>query len=147
MTRGMAATILYSLEGSPAVSAKSPFSDVADGQWYAKAVIWAEENGIVGGIDSENFAPEAGVTREQLAAILYRYAQYKKYSVSVGEDTNILSYDDAEQISSYAVPAIQWACGSGLMTGRTQTALAPVGTVTRAEVAVMLQRFCENNIK
>ena len=147
MTRGMAATILYSLEGSPAVSAKSPFSDVADGQWYAKAVIWAEENGIVGGIDSENFAPEAGVTREQLAAILYRYAQYKKYSVSVGEDTNILSYDDAEQISSYAVPAIQWACGSGLMTGRTQTTLAPVGTVTRAEVAVMLQRFCENNIK
>ncbi len=147
MTRGMAATILYSLEGSPAVSGKSPFSDVADGQWYAKAVTWAEENGIVGGIDSENCAPEAGVTREQLAAILYRYAQYKKYSVSVGEDTNILSYDDAEQISSYAVPAIQWACGSGLMTGRTQTALAPVGTVTRAEVAVMLQRFCENNIK
>lgn len=147
MTRGMAATILYSLEGSPAVSAKSPFSDVAEGQWYAKAVTWAEEKGIVGGIDSESFAPEAGVTREQLAAILYRYAQYKKYSVSVGEDTNILSYDDAEQISSYAVPAIQWACGSGLMTGRTQTALAPVGTVTRAEVAVMLQRFCENNIK
>lgn len=147
MTRGMMATILYSLEGSPAVSAKSPFSDVADGQWYAKAVTWAEENGIVGGIDSESFAPEAGVTREQLAAILYRYAQYKKYSVSAGEDTNILSYDDAEQISSYAVPAIQWACGSGLMTGRTQTALAPVGTVTRAEVAVMLQRFCEKNIK
>ena len=147
MTRGMAATILYSLEGSPAVSAKSPFADVADGQWYAKAVTWAEENGIVGGIDSESFAPEAGVTREQLAAILYRYAQYKKYSVSVGEDTNILSYDDAEQISSYAVPAIQWACGAGLMTGRTQTALAPVGTVTRAEVAVMLQRFCEKNIK
>lgn len=147
MTRGMAATILYSLEGSPAVSAKSPFSDVADGQWYAKAVTWAEENGIVGGIDSESFAPEAGVTREQLAAILYRYAQYKKYSVSVGEDTNILSYEDALQISPYAVSAIQWACGSGLMTGRTQTALAPVGTVTRAEVAVMLQRFCEKNIK
>lgn len=147
MTRGMAATILYSLEGSPAVSAKSPFSDVADGQWYAKAVTWAEENGIVGGIDSESFAPEAGVTREQLAAILYRYAQYKKYSVSVGEDTNILSYEDALQISTYAVSAIQWACGSGLMTGRTQTALAPVGTVTRAEVAVMLQRFCEKNIK
>ena len=147
MTRGMAATILYSLEGSPAVSAKSPFSDVADGQWYAKAVTWAEKNGIVGGIDSENFAPEAGVTREQLAAILYRYAQYKKYSVSVGEDTNILSYEDALQISTYAVSAIQWACGSGLMTGRTQTALAPVGTVTRAEVAVMLQRFCEKNIK
>ena len=144
MTRGMAATILYSLEGSPAVSGKSPFSDVADGQWYAKAVTWAEENGIVGGIDSESFAPEAGVTREQLAAILYRYAQYKKYSVSVGEDTNILSYDDAEQISSYAVPAIQWACGAGLMTGRTQTALAPVGTVTRAEVATMLKAFCEN---
>ena len=147
MTRGMAATILYSLEGSPAVSGKSPFSDVADGQWYAKAVTWAEENGIVGGIDSESFAPEAGVTREQLAAILYRYAQYKKYSVSVGEDTNILSYEDALQISTYAVSAIQWACGSGLMTGRTQTALAPVGTVTRAEVAVMLHRFCENNIK
>ena len=147
MTRGMAATILYSLEGSPAVSGKSPFSDVADGQWYAKAVTWAEENGIVGGIDSESFAPEAGVTREQLAAILYRYAQYKKYSVSVGEDTNILSYEDALQISTYAVSAIQWACGSGLMTGRTQTALAPVGTVTRAEVAVMLQRFCEKNIK
>ena len=143
MTRGMAATILYSLEGSPAVSAKSPFSDVADGQWYAKAVTWAEENGIVGGIDSESFAPEAGVTREQLAAILYRYAQYKKYSVSAGEDTNILSYTDVAQVASYAMPAFQWAVGAGIINGTTATTLSPKGSATRGQVAAILHRYCE----
>ena len=147
LTRGMVVTILYSLDGSPAVSGKSPFSDVADGLWYTKGVTWAESKGIVSGVGDGKFAPEVSITREQLAAILYRYAQYKKYDVSVGEDTNILSYDDAGQISGYAMPAIQWACGAGLMTGRTQTALAPVGTVTRAEAAVMLQNFCENVAK
>ena len=129
------------------MSDKSPFSDVADGQWYAKAVTWAADKGIVSGVGDSKFAPEASITREQLAAILYRYAQCKKYDVSVGEDTNILSYDDAVEISGYAVPAIQWASGAGLMTGRSQTTLAPVGTVTRAEAAVMFQGFCENTVK
>ena len=79
-----------------------------------------------------------------MAAILYRYAQYKKYDVSVGEDTNILSYDDAQSISSYAIPAIQWACGAGVVTGKSGSKLDPKGNATRAEVAAMLMRFCEN---
>ena len=147
LTRGMVATILYSLDGGADVSSLSSFSDVADGQWYARAVAWAERQGIVSGMGDGTFAPEAAITREQLAAILHRYAQYKKYSVSAGEDTNILSYDDAPEISTYALVAIRWACGSGLMTGRSQSQLAPRGTVTRAEAAVMLRNFCENIVK
>ena len=88
---------------------------MASGAYYANAVAWANANGIVSGYGSGKFGPNDKVTREQLAAILYRYAQYKKYDVSVGEDTNILSYDDAQSISSYAIPAIQWACG-GVLT-------------------------------
>lgn len=142
-TRGMVVTVLYRLENQPSTSAAS-FTDVAFGAYYANAVAWANANGIVSGYGSGKFGPNDKVTREQLAAILYRYAQYKKYDVSVGEDTNILSYDDAQSISSYAIPAIQWACGAGVVTGKSGSKLDPKGNATRAEVAAMLMRFCEN---
>lgn len=142
-TRGMVVTVLYRLENQPSTSAAS-FTDVASGAYYANAVAWANANGIVSGYGSGKFGPNDKVIREQLAAILYRYAQYKKYDVSVGEDTNILSYDDAQSISSYAIPAIQWACGAGVVTGKSGSKLDPKGNATRAEVAAMLMRFCEN---
>ena len=142
-TRGMVVTVLYRLENQPSTSAAS-FTDVASGAYYANAVAWANANGIVSGYGSGKFGPNDKVTREQLAAILYRYAQYKKYDVSVGEDTNILSYNDAQSISSYAIPAIQWACGAGVVTGKSGNKLDPKGNATRAEVAAMLMRFCEN---
>ena len=142
-TRGMVVTVLYRLENQPSTSAAS-FTDVASGAYYANAVAWANANGIVSGYGSGKFGPNDKVTREQLAAILYRYAQYKKYDVSVGEDTNILSYDDAQSISSYAIPAIQWACGAGVVTGKSGSKLDPKGNATGAEVAAMLMRFCEN---
>ena len=142
-TRGMVVTVLYRLENQPSTSAAS-FTDVASGAYYANAVAWANANGIVSGYGSGKFGPNDKVTREQLAAILYRYAQYKKYDVSVGEDTNILSYDDAQSISTYAIPAIQWACGAGVVTGKSGSKLDPKDNATRAEVAAMLMRFCEN---
>ena len=142
-TRGMIVTVLYRLENQPSTSAAS-FTDVDSGAYYANAVAWANANGIVSGYGSGKFGPNDKVTREQLAAILYRYAQYKKYDVSVGEDTNILSYNDAQSISTYAIPAIQWACGAGVVTGKSGSKLDSKGNATRAEVAAMLMRFCEN---
>ncbi len=142
-TRGMVVTVLYRLENEPSTAAAS-FTDVASGAYYANAVAWANANGVVSGYGNGKFGPNDKVTREQLAAILYRYAQYKKYDVSVGEDTNIMDFDDVRQISSYAVPAIQWACGAGVMSGKSTYTLDPKGDATRAEVAAMLMRFCEN---
>ena len=109
-----------------------------------EAVRWAASEGIVNGVSDTEFAPGADVTREQFAAILYRYAQYRGYDVSVGESTNILSYADFDAVSEYAVSALQWACGEGIITGVTESTLVPQGTATRAQAAAMLQRFCEN---
>ena len=145
-TRGMIVTVLYRLENEPNTSAAS-FTDVAAGQYYANAVAWANANGIVSGYGNGKFGPNDKITREQLAAILYRYAQYKKYDVSVGENTNILSYEDVQSVSSYAMSAVQWACGAGVVTGKTGGKLDPKGNATRAEVAAMLMRFCENVAK
>ena len=147
LNRAMVATMLYRLAGEPETAAASAFTDVPAGEWYAKAVAWASENGIVNGVGGGKFDPLASITREQLAAMLYRYAQYKKYDVSVGEDTNILSYDDAQEISAYAVPAIQWACGAGLIQGRTVRTIVPQGTATRAEAATIFLRLQENVIR
>ena len=141
MTRAMLVTVLYRLEGEPATNKSIPFADVDMSSYYANAVIWAKQNNIVNGIDDTNFAPNGEITREQLATILYRYANYKGIDVSVGENTNILSYDDFSELSEYAIPAMQWACGSGIITGRTISTIAPKGTATRAEVATMLMRF------
>ena len=138
-TRAQLVTILYRLEGSPAASA-NPFNDVARGSYYEKAVAWAAEHGIVNGYGDGLFGPNDRITREQLAAILYRYAQYKKLDVSVGEDTNILSYNDATSISDYAFPAMQWACGAGLLKGANGD-LLPKNTATRAQTATILYRL------
>lgn len=144
VTRGMIVTILHRLEGEPGVDYAMSFTDVAEGQWYAEAVRWAASEGIVNGVSDTAFAPDDPVTREQFAAILWRYAQYKGYDVSIGESTNLLSYLDFDEISEYAIPAMQWAVGDGVMSGRGEGILAPQGTATRAEAAAMLMRFAEN---
>jgi len=146
MTRAMLVTVLHRLEGNPAATSGNSFADVASGNWYSDAVVWANAKGIVKGYDSDIFGTNDFITREQLATILYRYAQYKGYDVSVGEDTNILSYEDAFNISEYAIPAIQWACGAGIMQG-DGAKLDPQGNATRAQVAAMLMRFIENVVK
>ena len=143
--RGMIVTVLYRLENEPTAAAAS-FTDVASGAYYAKAVAWAAQHGIVTGYGNGKFGPNDSITREQFAVILYRYAQYKKYDVSVGEDTNILSYNDAQSISSYAIPAIQWACGAGVMNG-SNGRLTPKLGATRAQAAQLLMNFCENAAK
>ena len=142
-TRGMIATILYRMEGEPAVKNASSFKDVADGMFYTKAVAWAAANGIVNGYADGTFQPDQTISREQMAAILYRYAQYKGCDVSVGEDTNILSYSDATQVAEYAIPAFQWAVGAGIINGTTATTLSPKGSATRGQVAAILHRYCE----
>ena len=145
-TRGMIVTILYRLEGSPEV-ANSTFTDVASTEYYAKAVAWGEANGIVKGYGEGIFGPNDIITREQLAAIMYRYSNYKKYDVSAGEDTNILSYNDISELSEYAVSSMQWACGESLVSGIGNNLLAPRGNATRAQVAMILMRYCEKYMK
>ena len=142
MTRGMIVTVLYR-HAKANVTEKSAFNDVNTEMYYSSPIAWAAANGIVNGIGNNEFAPEAEITREQLVAILYRYAKFIERDVSVGEDTNILSYDDINETSEYAIPAFQWVCGAGIVTGRTESTLAPKGTATRAEVAMMLMRFCK----
>lgn len=146
LTRGMLVQILYNLEGKPKGTAAN-FSDVQADVWYAEAVGWAAANKVVTGYADGTFRPNAAVTREQAAAILYRYAQSKGIDVSVGENTNILSYVDVQQASEYAIPALQWAVGAGVLNGKNGGRLAPTGTATRAEIAAIMQRWCENIIK
>ena len=146
-SRSMIVTILYRLEGEPVVDYAMDFTDVAGDAYYAEAVRWAASEGIVGGYGGGLFGAEDAVTREQLAVILYRYAVYKGYDVSIGEDTNILSYDDFADLSEYAIPAMQWACGSGIVNGTSESTLAPQGEATRAQVAAMLMRFCESIVQ
>ena len=146
LTRGMLVQILFNLEGKPQ-SASASFSDVKADAWYAKAIGWAAANKVVTGYADGTFRPNAAVTREQAAAILYRYAQSKGIDVSAGEDTNILSYADALQASEYAIPALQWAVGAGVLNGKSGNLLAPTGTATRAEIAAIMQRWCEKIVQ
>ena len=142
-TRGMIVTILYRMEGQPSVSRDCPFTDVASGSYYERAITWAAANGIVTGHSGTIFAPDANITREQLAAILYRYAVYKGLDVSVGENTNILSYEDFASLSEYAIPAMQWACGAGILYGFGGS-LLPDAPANRLQAAAILHRFCVN---
>lgn len=144
-TRGQIVTILWRLSGSPVVNYLMDFDDVDPAAYYAEAIRWAVSEGIAGGYGGGVFGPEDNITREQLAAILYRYAQAKGYDTSVGEDTNILSYTDTLEISEYAIPAMQWACGAGILEGDAGH-LYPQGNATRAQIATMLMRFCENYV-
>ena len=145
LTRAMLVTVLYRNEGEPATNRSIPFADVDMGAYYANAVTWAKQNNIVNGVTENEFAPYENITREQIAAIMHRYAQYKGYNVSVGENTNILSYSDAESVSEYAVASMQYVVGSGLMKGKSATTLNPKDYATRAEIAAILQRFIEAN--
>lgn len=143
-TRAQLVTILWRLEGSPETTGAVRFNDTAGGAWYAVAVRWAAGCGVVKGYDNGCFGPNDAVTREQMAAILYRYAQHKGYDVSAGNDTNILSFDDAFAVSEYAIPAMQWACGSGMVRGIAQKGgmlLAPRDTTTRAQATTLIMRF------
>mgnify|MGYP000794982012 FL=1 len=141
-TRGMIVTILYRLENEPAVSGGSAFTDVENGAWYADAVAWAAANDIVNGTSATTFAPNSPITREQMAAILYRYAAYKGYDVS--QKADLSGYTDAASISGYAKDALAWANAQKLITGVTDTTLNPQGSATRAQVATILMRFCES---
>ena len=140
LSRAMIVTILYRMENEPSASFNK-FGDVNADEWYGAAVAWASENGIVNGVSENEFAPNDNLTREQMAAIIYRYIKFKGKDVSVGENTNILSYTDAENISEYAVEAICYAVGSGLMKGDSETTLNPSGTATRAETATIIMRL------
>lgn len=145
-SRAMVVQILYRMSGSPSVSGSAGFTDVASGAWYATAVNWAADRGIVEGRTASTFDPNAAVTREELATMLYRYARFKGYNVSVGENTNILSYNDVNQVSDYAYSAMQWACGTVIIDGTSSGYLTPQGGATRAQLAAMLMRFCNEYV-
>ena len=139
--RGMMATILWRMEGSPVPKGKNSFTDVEAGKWYADAITWTAENGIFACYGKDKFGPDDPITREQLAAIFYRYADYKGYDLTVKGYLD--KFKDADKITDYAKTAMQWAVGSGLVKGKSGNLLDPQGTATRAEIAAMLHRFIE----
>ena len=139
LTRAQLVTILYRIAGEPESTATNPFADVADGQWYTTAVIWAAENGIVKGVNTTTFAPNDQITREQIATILFRYAKAEKV------EGKLAGFPDAEKVSDYAADAMAWAVEQGLINGISEsdgkTYLAPQETATRAQIAVILMRY------
>lgn len=144
MTRAMLVTVLYRLEGQPAVNGRSGFSDVQYNGYYEDAVTWAADNGIVNGTSTTTFSPNANVTREQMAAILYRYAQYKKYNTAASSGLN--GFTDHASVSGYAAASLEWAVAEKLVNGSAGK-LMPTGNATRAQVAAILHRFVENVAK
>lgn len=146
-SRAQVVMILWRLAGSPESKEASRFADIAEGMYYTKAVCWAAETGVVSGYTDGRFGTDDSVTREQLAAMLYRYAKFQGYDVGVGEDTNILSYNDALSVSEWAMGAMQWACGAGLISGVDGGRLLPQGSATRAQMATILMRFGESAAK
>lgn len=143
-SRAMIVTILYRLEDGPApLSANfDTFSDIQTDAWYAGAVAWAGRNGVVSGYDDGRFGPDDAITREQLAAILYRYASLRGLAVSASASLD--AFTDAGAVSSYADEAMRWAVGSGLISGKGESILDPLGSATRAETAAILMRFCQS---
>ena len=140
-TRAQLVTILYRLEGQPAVSGDLPFTDVEAGTWYTNAVVWAAQNGIVNGVGDDTFAPGNDLTREQLVTILYRYAEAKGYDVSASAD--LAGYPDGEEIQAYAREAMAWAVAENIIQGMEDDTLKPAGNASRAQIATILMRFCE----
>lgn len=138
-TRGMIATILWRLDGRP-LETENVFSDVDDDTYYTEAITWAYKNGIVSGYSDTKFGPDDDITREQLAVMLYRYAQYKGYDVS--ETAVLTKYTDVDAISNYAVSALEWSIGTGIISGETDKTLKPQGKASRCQAAAMLKRFC-----
>ena len=145
LTRAMLVTVLYRNAGEPAVNKSIPFADVDMGAYYASAVIWAKQNGIVNGVTETEFAPDANITREQIAAIMFRYAQHKGMDAVTLEEN--LHFDDASEISEYAVSAMNWAVGTGLMKGKSATTINPLDNATRAEIAAFNHRYIVDNVK
>ena len=143
-TRAMMATVLWRMDGEPEAKADSRFTDVAGGQWYSEAVAWADENGIVKGYGTGAFGTNDAVTREQFAAMLYRYAQYSGRVIQTGND--LTDFKDAARVSSWAQDAMLWAVHNGIITGKPGKLLDPQGTATRAEIAAMLRRFVKNTV-
>ena len=141
VTRGMMATILWRMEGSLAPKGENSFTDVEAGRWYADAITWAAENGIFAGYSMDKFGPDDPITREQLTAIFYRYADYKGYKLTI--TGNLDKFEDADKITDYANTVMQWAVGNGLIKGKSENLLDPQGTATRAEISAMLHRFIE----
>ena len=141
LTRAMLVQTLYAMEGRPA-AASAGFADVASGDWYASAVNWAAANGVVSGVSETGFGPNNALTREQLALILYRFAQYKGYDVTGTSD--LTAYADGSSVSGWAAEAMSWAVNAGLISGVGGNQIAPTGTATRAQVAQILMNFCEN---
>lgn len=145
VSRSMLVTVLYSIEGRPMISDTSPFSDVQPGQWFAAPVIWAAKNNLVAGFGDGTFGVNSPLTREQAAVILYGYARMKGYEVTPSSDLS--QFADRDSISAFALTALQWANGTGLISGYNQDTLAPGGTTTRAQLAVIFKNFCENILK
>lgn len=144
-TRAQILTILWNMEGKPLVEVSEGFNDVYENDWYYNAIRWASFNCIAEGYGDSIFGPNDIITREQMATVLWRYCKYKNYDVTVGEETNILSYEDAFEIAEYAIPAMQWACGAGLINGierNNSLYLDPQGHAVRSQSAVMIYRFC-----
>ena len=137
----MLVTDMYRLKGEPAVYGRSGFSDVQYNSYYEDAVTWAADNNIVNGTSTTTFSPNANVTREQMAAILYRYAQYKKYNTAASSSLN--GFTDYATVSGYAVTPMQWSVAEKLINGNAGK-LMPTGNATRAQVAAILHRFVEN---
>ena len=142
MTRAMLVSVLYRMDGSPKAEGNSGFDDLTQ-DWYKDAVLWAKQNGIVSGVSATSFAPSQPVTREQIASILYRYAAYKNYNI-LGL-TDLSGFGDAQSVSAYAVMPMQWAVKEGYISGFPGKILAPCQGATRAQVASILERFCEAN--
>ena len=142
LTRGMLATVLWRMEGSPVVNYALPFEDVSGDQWYTEAIRWAASVGVVNGTSATTYAPNANITREQLATMLYRYAAYKSGSVSTS--ASLSGFTDAGSVSDYAADAMEWAVAEEIIGGMTSTTLVPQGSATRAQTATMLMRYCEN---
>ena len=141
-TRAQLVTILYRLEGEPTVSGDLPFTDVESGTWYTDAILWAAQNNIVNGVSDTEFAPGDDLTRQQLVTILYRYAEAKGYDVSASADLS--GYPDADQVQDYAQPAMAWAVAENIIQGMEDGTLKPAGNASRAQIATILMRFCED---
>ena len=147
LTRSMIVTVLYRMEGEPEVPEQGVFTDVPADEWYSDGVSWAASKEIVNGYGNGKYGPTDNVTREQLAAILFRYANWKGYDTSIGEDTNILSYDDAFDISGWAVSAMQWACGTGVLDSGNTAAIRPTEPAARSEIARAIRVFFEEAVR
>lgn len=141
MNRAMLATVIYRMAGSPAGAAKAPFTDVAAADWFADAVAWAYENGVVKGMSATSFAPLQEITREQLAVMLLRYADLCGYDISAR--ASLKDFADAAKVSDYAADAMQWAVANGILNGTDGKRLDPAGSATRAQCAAMLVRFLD----